>query len=80
MSGNGNGSVRSVFMHGGESGVPDRQIAIIDGEPQVVANLPMIAEMIKTGPMGVDAGFRAVVEAIGHNDELHALVYEEAGR
>lgn len=30
-------------------------VAVIDGEPQTVVNLPMVAELVKASPLGVAA-------------------------
>lgn len=51
-------------------------VAVIDGEPQTVVNLPMVAEMVKASPLGVAAALcrmRGVLPA-EHYGRLSELV------
>lgn len=51
-------------------------VSVIDGKPQTVINLPMVAELVKASPLGVDVALhrmRGVLSA-EHYGQLRCLV------
>lgn len=52
--------IDSVRLHG-HSDRPDWQVAVIDGQPRTVVNLPMIAQLVRHSPLGQTAALAALV-------------------
>ncbi len=50
---------------------PDWDIAVVDGQPEVVINAAMIRELVKQSPLGPDEARRRLLE---HGVPLRVLV------
>ncbi|WOQ15640.1 hypothetical protein [Raineyella sp. W15-4] len=70
--------IRSVFVPGKpESDRPDWDVAIVDGQPEQVLNAAMIAELVKTSPLGVPGALAALRGNLP--DDVHARIVRMVG-
>lgn len=55
--------MKPYYVPGSRTDVPDTQIAIIDGRPELVLNTAMVRELLKDCPVGPVEGRRRLIEA-----------------